>query len=161
MPWHFGEHRLNGSPEKYLCQKPNLFIKKKTCSDPMSADPTCPFPTAVRVRPLPLWAWTFSSAMSVVPMLRYRLGSSRITHMMQCNVGNIMQCNNSIIYIYIYIYRERERDIITNNINTLQCNMRQGRSPRRARRAGKAMHQGLRRGSLGGSAPGLHHKTPA
>ena len=41
-PWHFWEDhsRLTGVPKKSLCQQ-----KHESCSDPISADPFCPFPS--------------------------------------------------------------------------------------------------------------------
>ena len=43
-PWHFWEDtsRLTGVPKRYLCQKHGI------SSDPISADPMCPFPSRAR-----------------------------------------------------------------------------------------------------------------
>ena len=45
-PWHYWEdkNRLTGVPKRSLCQKHEI------CSDPVSADPICPFPNARRAR---------------------------------------------------------------------------------------------------------------
>ena len=42
--WHSGEYRFNGSTKKSLSTKPNI------CSDPISVEPICPFPTFPKTR---------------------------------------------------------------------------------------------------------------